>query len=133
MQEFLSSFIEQTPSPQSEGLRYFIRALGTFEKCLGLVPVEARGSPDSPCIVSPDQPTWAMDYRWTSCLFLGIEVHLTIHDFLTFSVANIAFKDLYMSAIITYSMHLIRTETRRFFGVRNLAKKSFLEQKFLSR
>jgi len=132
MQDYLSTFIEQAPSPQLEGLRYFIRAMGTVERFLGLVPVEARGASQH-CIFLSDETTFFSDYQFIKVLFLGIETHLVIHDFLAFTSASLVFKDPCISAIFTYSIHLLRNASRRYFGVRNLARKSFLNQNFLSR
>jgi len=133
MHSFLVSFIDQSPAPHHDGLKRNIRPSGIIERILGLVPVEIRGSSDSPCILSPDESTWAKDYLFLASTFLGIEMDLFIHDFLTYIVTDLIFNKPYVSAIITYAMHLMRTNLRKFFGSRNLAKKSFLDERFLAR
>lgn len=131
MQFFIMSFIDQSPSPEEEGMQRIIRPSGIIERILGLVPVEVRGTSEIN-ILSPDVPTWANDYLFLDITFLGIEADLGAHDFLTFSVAELIFHKPYVSAIVTYAVHLIRTSIRRFFGSRNLSRKSFLDARFLS-
>jgi meckelin len=131
MQLFLISFIEQSPSPP-QGLKRVVRTSGIVERTLGLVPVEVRGTNEIN-ILSPDETTWAKDYLFLDVTFLGIELDLCIHDFLTYTVIQMSYHKIYVSAIVTYASHLVRTALRRFFGSRNLAKKSFMDSRFLSK
>lgn len=127
---FLMSFIEQTPSSW-QSLNFIVRASGIVEKVLSLVPVEARGSNEIN-IFSPDESSWAKDYLFLDVTFLGIELDLSIHDFLTFVATQMFSQNVYITSIVVYTMHLLRKSLRRFFGSRTLARKSLLDPRFLS-
>ncbi len=138
MNSFLISFIEQNPSPEKEGLKRIVRSSRLVEKILGMVPADIRildTDSEFACVFSPDEATWAKDFQFLQVTFHGIELDLIILDVLTYSVVNLMFDNSngnpYVSALVTYGMHLIRTFLRRFFGTRNLAKKSFIDQRFL--
>ncbi len=138
MNSFLISFIEQNPSPEKEGLKRIVRSSRLAEKILGMVPADIRildNGSDSSCVFSPDEATWAKDFQFLQVTFHGIELDLIILDILTFSVVSLIFDrsngNPYVSALVTYGMHLIRTFLRRLYGTRNLAKKSFIDQRFL--
>ncbi len=131
MQLFVTSFIDQSSAP-SQGMKRIVRESGTVERTLRLVPVEVRGSSEIN-ILSPDEATWAKDHLFLDVTFLGIETDLCIHDFLTFTVIMMLTQKVYASAMVTYGSHLVLTALRRLFGSRNLAEKSFLQERFLSK
>ena len=113
--------------------KHILHQSGIIERIIGLVPLEIRSFSDSPYILSPDESSWAKDYLFLDVTFLGIEFDLCIHDFLTFIVTDLCFHKPYLSAIVTYTVHLIRTVLRRFFGERNLSRKSMIDHRFMGR
>lgn len=153
MQNALSSFLEKSLYSPQEGLRYIICPLSIWERILGCVPLEARRQNnttaarmsnissnntrqaihDPPVVLSPDENLWTMEYHFTSMTFLGQEHELTMHDFLTFTVASYIFHNTYASALVTYIVHTIRSSLRAHFGTKNLAKKTFINPRFLLR
>lgn len=130
LHSFLISFIEQSPPPQQEGLKYIVREPMTTDKILRLAP--DNRSKDSPCILYPDQVTWAHDYSFLSTTFLGIEFQLLLHDILIYNMVDLFLSGSpYLSVSITYFVHLVRLSVRRHFGSKNLSQKTFLDERFI--
>ena len=128
---FLVSFVEQSPSPQQEGLRWIIREPIATDKILGLAP--DNRSKDSACILYPDQITWAQDYAFLSATFLGIELQLLLHDILVFNMVDIFLPGSpYFGVGVTYIVHLARTSIRHYFGSKNLSRKTFIDESFIT-
>jgi Meckelin (Transmembrane protein 67). len=160
MQTVISSFLERSMYPQQQGLKYIICPQSPWERILGWVPFQAQrqhytiansttdnstrnnsgGKDDHPVVLSPDETSigsnynlWTMEYHFTSMTFLGQDHELTIHDFLTFTVMSYTFHNPCISAIVTYTVHCIQSLVRAHYGAKNLAKKTFLNPKFLLR
>lgn len=128
-QSFLVSFIEQSPSPQHEGLKRVIREPMLTDKILGIAP--DNRSKDTACVLHPDQVTWAQDYSFLNITFLGIEFQLLLHDILVYNMVDLFFsRSPIFSMALTYLVHLARYSIRRYFGSRNLFRKSFLDERF---
>ncbi len=131
LHSFLVSFIEQSPQPQQESLRWIVREPMASDKILGLAP--DNRSKDSACIFYPDKITWAQDYAFLSNTFLGIEFQLLLHDILIYNMVDIFLSESpYMSVAVTYILHLIRRSIRHFFGTKNLIRKSFIPKQYIN-
>lgn len=132
MNSFLIHFIEQSPTPHQEGLKRVVRTSDIVERILGVAPVDIRSASESSCIFTADEATWARDYIFLKSTFHGIEIELLILDFLTYQISDMIFHKSPASALITFVMHNILKYFRRHFGSRNLAKKSFMDRRFLA-
>ena len=129
IQSFLVSFIEQSPPPQQEGLKRVIREPILSDKILGIFP-DSR-STDSPCVLSPDQITWAHDFNFLKTTFLGIETQLILHDILLYNLVNVALRlSPFSSIAIVYIVHLVRLSIRCHFGTKNIFRKAFFNERF---
>lgn len=128
----MKSFLKQTLDSSSKGLQYYIRKTSRVEKFLRTVPFEARGKHSSNIFIPIDEDSFGIDNSFTKSLLLGIELELIIHDYLIFVFACTIFGSSQLFALLfTYSVHCLRTTVRRYFGTRNLAKKSFFPEQFL--
>lgn len=150
IQYALSSFLEQSLYPAQEGLKYIVCSQTLWERIFGHAPLTARRqqaintgavTDSSPVVLSPDETgsinsccyLWTSDYQFLSMTFLGQDHELTIHDFLTYTVTSYILHNPCVSALVTYILHIIRSFVRAHFGTKNLAKKTFLNQRFLLR
>ena len=132
MESFLTSFIEQSPSPQQHGLKFIIREQMVSDRILGIAP-STNGTNSSECILQPNTTTWSQDYSFLSTTFLGIEYQLFLHDLLIFNVVDLFMvtKSHFLSFAITYLVHCIRTWIRHYFGSINLARKTMVDKRFI--
>ena len=120
---FLTSFVEQSPPPQYDGLRRVVREYDTSEKFLGMVHIDTQVR-KSKCVMYPDQPTtWLHDYSFLNITFLGIEHELLLHDIMTYNVVDLLFDSPSLSIFMTYLMHLLRKFMCHHFGLMNIEKK----------
>jgi len=126
----LISFIEQSPPPDRNGLKWVVRKPVQIERIFGIGPGEMR-IPETKCILYPDERTAIKDYAFLETTFLGIEMTLLMHDILTYSFVDLVFGNPVISALITYITHLVRTFLRTYFGKHNLTKKAMINECFV--
>lgn len=133
LNKFLQSFVEQTPQPHREGLRYVVRQKSTPEHLLGIISSGSSGDQagESPCILCPDKQAWLQDYSFLATTFLGIEYDLLLHDMLTFNFSDLLFSNPAISILLTYLVHVGRIHIRKRFGQAHLCRRSLIDKRFL--
>ncbi|EED96619.1 predicted protein [Thalassiosira pseudonana CCMP1335] len=131
MSSFLRSFIDQQPPPTKDELMYSVREPWLVERLFGVTPADFRTQSEPKCILQPDETRWNRDYEFISTTFLGIELDLFIHDVLTYNMADMAFNNPAISMVVTYAMHLARTSLISYFGQKNLAETTLINERFI--
>ena len=140
LQQFLMSFIDQSPTPDHEGFKYIIRdlsSMSTYDKIFTSIGQHAsissqeNDSKSSKCVMVQDEQSYYQDFSFFSVSFLGIELDLLIHDILCFLTIDVMFERSAISILFTYLIHCLRTFARTHFGTRNVAKKSLLDERLL--
>ena len=135
---FLQCFIDQSPTPINNGLRYVIRQPTFLERFLQIAPFDVRVK-NHKCIFYPDQKSSSRnnsirstitDHDFLNVLFLGIEFDLLLHDILMYNICDLIFQDVAISALLTYGMCLLRNFIRKWLGCRNIANKACIDQRF---
>lgn len=124
---FLQSFVDRQPHPSKlDGLRFLIHEPFLAERLLSTTPAEFRSTTEQ-CILVPDDKN-----GYLQATFLGIEYDLLIHDILTYMCVSMAFgHNAALSLFLTYTMHLLRSFVRSWWGEKNLCNKSMISPRFL--
>eukprot|EP00814_Leptocylindrus_danicus_P000666 CAMPEP_0116009804 /NCGR_PEP_ID=MMETSP0321-20121206/3640_1 /TAXON_ID=163516 /ORGANISM="Leptocylindrus danicus var. danicus, Strain B650" /LENGTH=938 /DNA_ID=CAMNT_0003478815 /DNA_START=538 /DNA_END=3354 /DNA_ORIENTATION=- len=133
LNNFLQSFVEQTPKPHREGLRFLIRQKSTIEYIFGGISSGASNNQtgDSPCVLRPDKQAYLKDYGFLSSTLMGIEYDLLIHDVLIFNFSDLLFGNPAINILLTYLVHVGRIQLRKRFGQAHLCRRSLIDNRFL--
>jgi meckelin len=82
-------------------------------------------------IFQPDKPWFGGDDGWTCVTFLGHDYELLMHEILTFAVADIWFRNTWLSILCTFLMHHLVRIIREILGESNLSERTLVDQRFL--
>lgn len=117
---FLKGFIDQSDSTFKRDMR----EKNLSERILNLPPdmQSTRGD----CIMYPDR-----DYNFTKVLFYGKELDLLIFNMLTFGCMELWTNNVMTAVMLTYLGDQLMCFIRMFFGGRNIAEKTLVDQRFL--
>lgn len=117
----------------AHGLDWDLRFPTIFERLILAPPpyaLRTQGAKGK-VIFQPDKPWFGGDDGWTAVTFLGHDYELLVHEILTFAVADIWFRNLWLSILLTFLSHHGIRLARALGGESNLSDRTLVDARFL--